>query len=110
MSIESELSLSSRRTEPAAEIKPIKDNPERESFDGETEKDFLKRLLDAIDKLNRRDDLQECCFVIERHEAVGVMVVLYNDQGNMIVGLTPERCFELAEKPASEGLLVEIQC
>ena len=110
MSIESELSLLSQRTEPTAEIKPVKDNPEREGFDDYTEKDFLNRLLDAIDLLNERDDLQGCRFVINQYEKLGWMVMLCNDQEAVIARFTPEQCFELAEKNVSEGLLVEIQC
>ena len=110
MSIESELNPHYYRTESTAEINPLQKHAGKEEVYSVQEKNFLKRLSEALEKLQQRDDMQGFCFVIERQEHAGLVVVMRDESGHSVARLTPEHCFYLAEKSHAEGLLVEVQC
>ena len=108
VSIDSEISLFSQRTEPAAEIKPLRDDPNRGSSDKPPETDFLKQLQAAMEKLMQRDDMEGCSYSILREGRT--MVVILKPCGEELMRLTPEQCLELSEKKPTEGLLFNIHC
>ncbi|OED41060.1 hypothetical protein ACH42_14990 [Endozoicomonas sp. (ex Bugula neritina AB1)] len=110
MSIKSELNSFYWRIESASELKPVS----RDSAEGkaavESETNFLKRLLKAIDRLQQKEELQGFGFSLEPEKEGGLVVVMADRGGEVIARLDPEYCIQMAKQSSVEGLLVETRC
>ncbi len=99
-----------RRTDPVAEIEPVKPVREEEEAVAASEKNFLSRLQGALQKLKQRDDLRGYRFEVDVDDGIGLIVLMFDPDDRLVARFKAERAIAMAEQRSSDGLMIKAEC